>query len=405
MRRAIVVLGLLTATGCGGEEAGAPGAPRTLTIYASLPMQGALRPNVVDSLRGAEMALDERGHRVAGARVKFVKLDDSLASTGTWDAGRVSANARRAIADPTAIAYIGEANSAATAVAMPITNEGGLLQVSAGSTYGGLTRPDAVGEGEPEKYSPTGKRTFARIIPADHIQARAAVRYLLELRARSVHVLHDREPYGRGLAEAVAREAERKGIEVTGNDAINVRAANFRGVADRVRRGRADAVFFGGSSQSQAAQVTRDVLSANPEAVLVSPDATGDSGFAKAVGRRLEDRVRITLPLLPPDALPAAGRDFLERFEKEHGKSPEPFAIYGYEVMSVVLDAIEAAGDRARPTAAGRAAVVRSFFETNNRWSALGWYSIDEYGDTTLTTYGGFAIRGGQLRFDRVLSR
>lgn len=396
----LVLAGAALVAGCGSEAGSGPRVSGTLTIYASHPMQGALRPNVVDLLRGAEMAIADRGGRVAGARVRFVKLDDSVATTGSWDAGRVSANARRAIADPSAIAYLGEANSGATAVALPITNEAGLLQVSAGSTYGGLTRPDAVGPGEPEKYYPSGRRNFARIIPADHIQARAVVRYARALGARRVHVIHDREPYGRGLARNVERVAARSGLVVTGSDAIDVRAANFRGLARRVLRARADAVFFGGSSQSRAAQVTRDVLSLNPEAVLIGPDATGDSGFARAVGRRLEERVRITLPVLPPHALPRDGREFLARFERSHGKAPEPFAIYGYEAMGAILDAIERAGPE--PT---RAAVVRSFFETQDRRSALGRYSIDDFGDTTLGTYSGFAIKDGELAFDRLLAR
>ena len=36
-------------------------------------------------------------------------------------------------------------------------------------------------------------------------------------------------------------------------------------------------------------------------------------------------------------------------------------------------------------------------------WVATGRYSIDENGDTTLSTYGGYRVRGTQLVFDHVI--
>jgi hypothetical protein len=35
--------------------------------------------------------------------------------------------------------------------------------------------------------------------------------------------------------------------------------------------------------------------------------------------------------------------------------------------------------------------------------SVLGPYAIRSGGDTTSTTYGGFEVRGGRLRFERLL--
>ena len=377
--------------GCG--ESGESKGERTVTVYSSLPLQGGLRANAVDALRGMRMALAERDGRAGGARVRLVSLDDSLASTGTWDAGRVSANARRAVRDADAIAYVGEANSGATAVSLPITNEAGMLQLSPGSTYGGLTRPGDFAPGEPGKHYPSRRRTFARVIPADHVQARAVVAYLRHEGVRRVHLLHDRDAYGRGLVAEIAK-ALPGSIERTGTDGIDVRAANFRGLAHRVRG--ADAVFFGGTA-TQAAQLAKDLLAASPRMLFFSPDATGDPSFFGEVGRLREARLRLTLPVLPPDALPASGRAFLERFEKKHGAAPQPFAIYGYETMALLLEAIE------RADAVNRDAIVDSVFATRDRRSVLGTYSVDRNGDTTAAFYGGYRVRGGQLAFDRVL--
>ena len=59
-------------------------------------------------------------------------------------------------------------------VSIPILNDAGIAQDSPANTYVGLTaslrrnRP-----GEPNKYYPTGKRTYTRIVPIDTIQGAA----------------------------------------------------------------------------------------------------------------------------------------------------------------------------------------------------------------------------------------
>ncbi len=72
--------------------------------------------------------------------------------------------------------YIGEFNSDASEVSMPILNRAGVPQVSPASTYVGLTtsEPGSL-PGEPNRYFPTGRRTFLRIVPMDTLQAAALI--------------------------------------------------------------------------------------------------------------------------------------------------------------------------------------------------------------------------------------
>ena len=52
---------------------------------------------------------------------------------------------------------------------MPVTNDAGLLQVSPFDSLTSLTRapPGRAGRGAPERYYPTGQRTFLRLTPND----------------------------------------------------------------------------------------------------------------------------------------------------------------------------------------------------------------------------------------------
>jgi branched-chain amino acid transport system substrate-binding protein len=68
---------------------------------------------------------------------------------------------------------LGESNSGATAVSLPLLNDAGLLQISPSNTYVGLTRSEGADKGEPDKYYPSGKRTYGRIMPPDNVDAAA----------------------------------------------------------------------------------------------------------------------------------------------------------------------------------------------------------------------------------------
>src|SRR5205823_6299365 len=65
-------------------------------------------------------------------------------------------------------------NSGASQVSIPILNAASIPQVSPANTYIGLTRnlPGSA-PGEPQKFYPSGKRTYLRIVPIDSIQAAA----------------------------------------------------------------------------------------------------------------------------------------------------------------------------------------------------------------------------------------
>ena len=71
--------------------------------------------------------------------MSYQSLDDSTAAAGKWDPGQTAANARKVASDSKTVYYIGEFNSGASEVSIPILNEAGIPQVSPANTYVGLT--------------------------------------------------------------------------------------------------------------------------------------------------------------------------------------------------------------------------------------------------------------------------
>jgi branched-chain amino acid transport system substrate-binding protein len=381
--------------GGGGSKAGG----KTLTIYSSLPLQGDSRPQSEDVVRGEQLALEKSGGKAGSYKIKYVSLDDATAATGKWEPGKVSENARKAVGDDNTIAYLGEFNSGASAISAPLLNEAGILQVSPSNTYVGLTRSEGAEKGEPQKYQPSGSKTFARVVPADHIQAAAQVSWMKDEGVTKLFILNDKEVYGKGIADAVEKIAGEQGIEVLANDGIDTKAANFRSLASKIKGSGADGFFFGGITQNKGVQLFKDVNASNPDLKLFGPDGVADSPFFEKVGAKIEKVAHITAPTLDPKEYPPAAQEFYKQFKSKYGKDPEPYAIYGYEAMSIVLEAIKNAGDKGNE----RQAVVDELFKIKGRESVLGTYDIDENGDTTLSDYGGNRIEGGKLVFDKVI--
>jgi branched-chain amino acid transport system substrate-binding protein len=383
----------------GGSSGSTSTGSNTLTIYSSLPMQGDSRPQSVSVVNGEKLALEKVGGKVGKFTIKYVVLDDATAAAGKWEPGATSADARKAAQDKATIAYLGEFNSGASAISIPILNEANILQISPSNTAVGLTRAQGADKGEPDKYYPSGKRTYGRVVPADHIQAAAQVTYQKDSGCAKLYILNDKEVYGKGIADQVASIGKQQGLTILANDGIDPKAANYRAVAGTIKSKGADCVFYGGITQNNAVQLWKDLHAAMPTAKLFGPDGVAESAFSSKIGSSAEKVTYITNPTLDPKLYPQSGQDFFTQYKTKYGADPEPYAIYGYEAMSVALQAIQNAGDKGND----RQAVIDAFFKIKDRQSVLGKYSIDQNGDTTLSDYGGNRIKGGKLIFDKVI--
>jgi branched-chain amino acid transport system substrate-binding protein len=393
---------------CGDDDSGDSGGSNTeessgggnLTVYSSLPLQGASRPQSEDVINGIKLALKQKGGKCGDFTIDYKSLDDATAAAGQWEAGATSDNARKAAQDDSAIAYIGEFNSGASAISIPITNDGGLLQVSPSNTAYGLTKSGTGAEpGEPDKYYPSGARTYGRVVPIDNIQGAALAQYMKDEGVTSVYVLDDAEVYGKGVAKNTQTAAEGLGIKIAGNDSWDGGAANYRALADKIKATGADAVFTGGIIDNNGPQLYKDLHASMPDAKLFGPDGMATVDFTKEIPADVQAQTYLTAPTLAPDELPPAGQQFYKDYEAEYGEPQDeidPYAVYGYEAMAVVCDSIAKGGD-------DRQAVVDAFFATKGRESPLGVYDIDKDGDTTLSDYGGYKAEGGKLVFYKVI--
>jgi branched-chain amino acid transport system substrate-binding protein len=310
-------------------------------VYASLPLSGPSGPPAREVLRGAELELERR----VPADVELVVLD----SAGEDRDAQAVANARRAAADPDALAYLGDFHSSQVFATSPVLGAAGLLQVAPVATFADL-----------------GGATLVRLTPHDGVGARAIAEWLAEQGARKLLVVHDHDGgYGVPVAEMCVEAARARGLHTRSRpvwDAGETAAGDIESDDD--------AIAYVGVAGSGAIQLWRDLHAAAPRAWLVGSEGVAANWLAEALDPAAAERTRF---FVAPRA---------------------PFGFYGYEAMALILDAIAAAGP-------DRAGVVRAARATRDRDSVLGRYSLDADGHTTNPAYGRLAAVGGELVWDR----
>jgi branched-chain amino acid transport system substrate-binding protein len=351
LRALTCALVAVTVAGCGGPDSESTSTgSNALTVYSSLPLQGPGAERSRDIVDGEKLALAEARGEVGRFDVSYRALDDASTDDG-WEPGATVDAARAAAADVTTIAYLGDFDAGATALSLPTTNAAGVLQVSPGAGYGGFTGGAGSGPGEPEKYEPSGHRTFGRIVPTDEVQARAVVEVLEDEGCRRVAVLSAPSAFDATLADLIAEASRHRRLRIVLADHVRADPDAHRDAAAEIAETGAQCATFAGGVGDMPAALLRELHAAAPGLRLVVPMALADAAFARELGPAAEATAVVGPP--PPDAR------FATAFERDFGRAPGPWAAYGHEAMRRVLQAVRAAGEKGNDRSAVATAYLR----------------------------------------------
>ena len=394
--RRFVYLGVLAAAlgflGC--AKGGGGGNPNAIKIVSSLPRTGSANAQTTTIVNGIKLAIEEVGGKVGNFTVEYADWDDASPQRGNWDPALEAANADKAIKDPDVMVYIGTYNSGAAKISIPKLNQAGLVMISPANTYPGLTKPGTGEANEPAIYRPSGRINYYRVVPADDLQGSVAAEWAKNLGVTKVFVTHDRELYGKGIADIFKKHAEELGLTITGYEGIDVRASNYKALVTKIKASGADMVYFGGTTQSNGGQLAKDLRSGGFTGKMMVPDGCVEKAFIEAAGaENLNDNTYATFGGLPAKEMQGKGAEFVQKYEARYHSEPEVYAIYGYECAKVALDAISRAGKK------DRAAILDAVGQTKDFQGGLGTWSFDENGDTTLRVMSGQIVHNGEFSF------
>jgi branched-chain amino acid transport system substrate-binding protein len=375
----------------------------TIKIVSSLPRTGSANAQTTSMVNGIKMAIAEVGGKIGDHTIAYEDWDDASPQRGNWDPAVEAQNADKAIADAAVMAYIGTYNSGAAKISMPKLNEAGIVMVSPANTAPNLTKSGFGEPNEPAVYRPSGKINYFRVVPTDDVQGAVAADYAKEIGSKKVFVLNDREVYGKGVAGVFEKRAKEIGLEIVGIDGIDAKASNYKSLVTKMKQAGADLVYFGGTTQTNAGQLAKDIVAGQLKAKLIVPDGCYEKAFIEAAGEKaLAGRAFITFGGVDPKLLEGKGKDFYENYKKTYGGEPEGYAVYGYEAAKVVIAAME------RIHKAGgkidRASVLAEVGKTKDFTGALGTWSFDGNGDTTNRTMSVNTVKDGDFTTVKVVN-
>ncbi|MDE3134192.1 MAG: hypothetical protein KGL15_09015 [Acidobacteriota bacterium] len=397
-----------------------PRSNHTVYIYSSLPLNGPEAAESAQVQRGIQLALHRTHSRVPRFRIRYRALDDSIVKRsrrgkilvfkGTgWNLTQTLKNAERAARNPQAVAYIGDLDSGATMLSLPILNEAGIAQLTPGSGYPGLTDSykGITQSGEPGKYYPQGStRTLLRLIPNDTVQASAA---LAVLRAGgcqrfSAWRFGTKTLQAEALFNAVIAVAPKYKMTYKPAPALG-KSTNYLTYVDDLKPDQLHCAVMVGRVTPAAVMLTTELrLQLLPAPAIVGTSGFCSSSWTRGISSDLHRNAAqvknvvaglyCTTPTRPvteaeyPSTRKFVG-DFISAFRHRYHRRPLAYDYYGYVAAELVIAALKDVA----PNQDARQQVTTGLFGLAS--IDLNTYTFDDSGDVGSSAYGVDSFKNG----------
>jgi len=332
------------------------------------PQTGDLASYGIPAARAAAFVVQEVNAKggVLGRQVRLLVEDDVCKP-------EIATNTATKLVSEGAVVVLGHICSGATKAALATYRDAGVIAMSPSAT-----NPDLTQSGE---YP-----NFYRTIAPDDAQARLEVDFAIgTLGARKIAILHDKQDYGRGLAEFAKRFVEASGkAEVVLFEGITAGAVDYTAVIQKIRQSGADAVIYGGY-HPEASKLVSGMRRKRMKIPFISDDGVKDDTFIKVAGEAAEG-VYASGPR-DTSANPIA-RAAIAAHRKEYGADPGAFYLNAWAAMQALLAAIERSGGTAE-------AGIAKALHTEYVETPLGRIRFDARGDAEGVGFAMYQVRGG----------
>jgi branched-chain amino acid transport system substrate-binding protein len=374
---------------CGPLHYEGAGSPQLL-IAADLPLQPGALATTSSMVDAMTLALERREYKAGAYHVGLQVCDEGSV---LFDERTCAANAHEYVKNPSVIGVVGPFLSGCATLQIPILNrapDGPVAIVSPSNTYVGLTRrPSTRDSNEPPDYYPTGQRNYARVLPADDVQAAADAIVARRLGVERVYAVDEGGGPSTSFVDDFIRAARRLGVAVAGRGSWDNATSSSDALAAAIAQGGADGVFLGVPSGPRSVRLLTDLHARLGRATqFMAPDGF-DPDTAVLAGSAAEG-MTISQPGPASDHLSREGKLFVAPFSKKFGGEPTRYAVNAAQAIDVLLYAI----GRSDGT---RASVTRNLFRTRVSNGILGSFWITPTGDTTLNAVAIHRIIGGEV--------
>jgi branched-chain amino acid transport system substrate-binding protein len=258
---------------------------------------------------------------------------------------------------------VGHFNSGVSIPASEVYAENGIMEVSPASTN--------------PQYTERGLWNTFRTCGRDDQQGKVAGDYLTKnFKDAKIAVIHDKTPYGQGLADETKKTLNANGVTEAVYEGINVGDKDFSALIAKMKQAGVTIVYYGGL-HTEAGLMMRQLADQGLKIPLMSGDGIVSNELASIAG----DAVDGTLMTFAPDPRKnPASKELVEKF-RAAGFEPEGYTLYAYTALQVIAEGAKAAGSN-DPEKVAEAVKAKGPFKT-----AIGELGFDEKGDITRPDY------------------
>lgn len=303
---------------------GMANAADTVKIGVAGPMTGGNAAFGEQFWRGATQAAEDinAAGGVNGKKIELVKGDDAC------EPKQAVAVANRLVDQDKAAAVIGHFCSSSTIPASEVYADANILVITPGSTNPKVT----------ERNLPTVFRMCGR----DDQQGPMAADFIVnKLKAQKIAVIHDKDTYGQGIADAMrTRLKELKADNrVVLYEGLTRGEKDFNALVTKIKASGADVVYFGGL-YNEAGPLLRQMRDQGVKATFVSGDGSLDKAIVSAAGGPQFVQGSYMTSVREARNIPAA-KQAVEKF-KAKSIDPEGYTLYAYASLQAIADAMKA---------------------------------------------------------------
>ena len=258
---------------------------------------------------------------------------------------------------------VGHFNSGVSIPASEVYAENGILEITPAATN--------------PVFTERGLWNTFRVCGRDDQQGEVAGAYIAaNFKDAKVAVIHDKTPYGQGLADETKKALNAAGVTEAIYEGVNVGDKDFSALIAKMKEAGVTLIYWGGL-HTEAGLIIRQTADQGLKAPLFSGDGIVSNELASIAG----DAVAGTLNTFGPDPRnnPAA-KDVVEKF-RAAGFEPEAYTLYAYAATQILAQAATAAGSN-DPQEVAKAIKEKGPFKT-----VLGELSFNEKGDRTDADY------------------
>jgi branched-chain amino acid transport system substrate-binding protein len=300
----------------------APAFAQELKLGMAGPVTGpnaAFGKQLVDGVNQAVADLNAKGG-ILGRRITVLTGDDaSNPAQGVSVANKMIADGVRHI--------VGPFNSGVMLPSSEVYAENGAIMITPSATN--------------PKITERGLWNVFRTCGRDDQQGAVAAAYLAaNFKGKKVAIVHDKTPYGQGLASETQKAMNAAGIKEIMFEGVNVGEKDFSALITRIKAGGADVVYWGGL-HTEGGLILRQMKDQGVSAPMMSGDGITSDEFATIAGPAAEG----TLMTFPPDPRKRPEAASVVAAFRAKNINPESYTLYSYAAVQVMAQAAETIKD------------------------------------------------------------